>query len=467
MRLRIGAAGCCPWSGTQGSVNANTLDDGFCAVVDIWGANPNAAPGPLNPLDQVPEVVTITGGLVQVLNGQTGQLIHSQHIGSGSRGGPPNVDDFDGDGFPEVGTAGSASYAMLDFQAASDACPAWTVTPGDDGTSLTSVNPPRITPGATCTQDSDCGDMGQYACHEDIGACVCLHNGWMRTTEDDSSQVTGSSVFDFNGDGRAEVVYNDECRFRIYDGLNGDVYMREPSESRTRVEYPVIADVDNDGNAEIVFSTTNESGFCSQNLDGQYNNGIEVWGDASDFWVPARRIWNQHTYHVTNVLEDGGIPLFEPDSWVDFGDRQHNLYRSQPRSRGVAPDLTVTDIQVASAECGRLEDAVDIIVRVENQGDVRVGPGVVIAFYGIWNASGLDTPLYADAAMTPLTFALTLPLQPGQSILVTVTYDAANNAPGTLPTRSASSQTTPWPSVSASRPTTSGPSRSTPAARSL
>jgi hypothetical protein len=28
-------------------------------------------------------------------------------------------------------------------------------------------------------------------------------------------------------------------------------------------------------------------------------------------WVPTRRIWNQHAYHVTNVREDGTIPQFE------------------------------------------------------------------------------------------------------------------------------------------------------------
>ena len=114
------------------------------------------------------------------------------------------------------------------------------------------------------------------------------------------------------------------------------------------MEFPIVADVDNDGNAEIVFATTTESGFCSENLDAQYNAGIEVWGDQNDFWVSARRIWNQHGYYVTNIHEDGSIPVDPVSHWLDYGDRQYNTFRSQPRSRGgVAPDLVAGNVSVS------------------------------------------------------------------------------------------------------------------------
>ena len=32
---------------------------------------------------------------------------------------------------------------------------------------------------------------------------------------------TGSSVFDFSGDGEAEVVYRDECWLRVFSGRSG------------------------------------------------------------------------------------------------------------------------------------------------------------------------------------------------------------------------------------------------------
>ena len=101
-------------------------------------------------------------------------------------------------------------------------CPAWPDGDRDASSPTARTAPtPRARPAARCTSDADC-DAGAV-CNERIGSCVCLHNGWKRDTEDDSSRVTSSSVFDFNGDGAAEVVYNDECYFRVYDGHDGEV----------------------------------------------------------------------------------------------------------------------------------------------------------------------------------------------------------------------------------------------------
>src|SRR6185503_2566291 len=137
----------------------------------------------------------------------------------GVAGGAPNIDDFDGDGYPELATALSNFYDVIDLQAPSAACPAWP-TLLDPVNAPPQTNPARDPGGISCRRDSDCTVAGT-TCNELAGACVCLHNGWKRDTEDDSSSVTSSSVFDFNGDGAAEVVYGDECYFKVYDGSNG------------------------------------------------------------------------------------------------------------------------------------------------------------------------------------------------------------------------------------------------------
>ncbi|MBW1871793.1 MAG: hypothetical protein JRJ19_06995 [Deltaproteobacteria bacterium] len=405
--------------------------EGFCAVADVLGVDPYTAPGPDNPLDGWPEVLLIANGRLEIFAGSTGVMYRDIDIQNGARGGAPNVDDFDGDGFPELGTAFETRYVLYDFQEPTANCPDW---PGvmQEGQPPPAENLPR-TPGGVCSTDSDCV-ASEAVCNTQISQCVCLHNGWQSGTEDDSSRVTGSSVFDFNGDGGAEVIYNDECRFRIYNGLDGEILFSEPSESRTRVEYPIVADVDNDGNAEIVFGTSNESGFCSENLDSQYNNGLEVWGDAGDYWVSARRIWNQHSYHVTNIMEDGSIPIKEPESWKDFNGRIYNTYRSNPRSFNTAPDLILTAIQFSSpdATCGQLSLNLDITVQVENAGDLRVGPSLVIAFEGTWNDPALTEMLNDDLGL-PLQYVLQNPLEPGDITLISVSYNAANNTPGSLP----------------------------------
>ncbi len=421
------------WDGQ--TVNGATLvptaqRDGFCALADVLGVDPVAAPGPTNPLDGQPEVVLVANGYLVVYSGDTGVRRRFINLGAGTDGGAPNVDDFDGDGFPEVGTAFGLRYIAIDLQAPTAACPAWPNAFNDAMTGLQG-NPMRTPPATACTADADCGDP-QFACNETIGRCVCFHNGWMRITEDDSSRVTGSTVFDFNGDGGAEIVYNDECYFRVYDGVNGTVLFRGPSSSRTRVENPVVADVDNDGNAEIVFPSNNDASACSV---GETNNGIEVWGDASDSWVSARRIWNEHAYHVTNVLESSGVPSYEPQSWLTYAGRSYDTYRSQPRSAGVAPDLVIDRVQASSpdAACGTLGTMLDIVVRVVNRGDLRVGPDVMVALYGEWPTVPLSEALHADALGTPLSARLGTTLEPGASTLVSVRYVAANNSPGVLP----------------------------------
>jgi hypothetical protein len=42
-------------------------------------------------------------------------------------------------------------------------------------------------------------------------------------------------------------------------------------------------------------------------------------------------------------------------------------------------------------------------VAIDNLGDLRVGPGVVVSFYGAWDSPALSEPLYADMMLVPLT----------------------------------------------------------------
>src|SRR5690606_26794498 len=85
-------------------------------------------------------------------------------------------------------------------------------------------------------------------------------------TQDGSSNVTGSSVFDFEDDGRAEVVYGDECFLRVYDGQSGDVLFSQRRSSCTWYENPVVAAVDGDFNAEIVIGDNFNCGSATSGV---------------------------------------------------------------------------------------------------------------------------------------------------------------------------------------------------------
>ncbi|MCA9709788.1 MAG: VCBS repeat-containing protein [Myxococcales bacterium] len=118
----------------------------------------------------------------------------------------------------------------------------------------------------------------------------------------DLSGIAAGTAFDFLGDGIAEAMYTDEINLYVFDGT-GSVLFQVARGSGTLSEYPVVADVDNDGSAEILFVSNSSAPT------------LQVTADVDDRWIQARRIWNQHAYHVTNVREDGTIPQFEPPSW--------------------------------------------------------------------------------------------------------------------------------------------------------
>lgn len=123
----------------------------------------------------------------------------------------------------------------------------------------------------------------------------------------DSSGAASATAFDFLGDGRAEAAYADARQLFLID-TTGRTVLTAPRTSLTLFEYPVVADVDNDGSADLVIPS-------SQSASGARAPAVRVFGEALGSWVPTRRIWNQHTYHVTNVGEDGSIPRQEVRTW--------------------------------------------------------------------------------------------------------------------------------------------------------
>jgi len=111
----------------------------------------------------------------------------------------------------------------------------------------------------------------------------------------DASGLAAGTAFDFLGDGVAEAMYADEHTMFIFDGA-GVPLLTTPRLSGTVTEYPTVADIDNDGSAEIlVVSNTLLVG-------GKVTFTVQAVRDKQDRWIQARRIWNQHTYHVTNVM---------------------------------------------------------------------------------------------------------------------------------------------------------------------
>ena len=142
---------------------------------------------------------------------------------------------------------------------------------------------------------------------------------WSFANGDVFNGKMGVSAYDFNGDGIDEVIVQDHLKVRVLNGLNGEVLSTVANSTWSLWEYPVIVDLSGDDNAELI--------TVSNNFDSRYslNNGVTVYGaaDNSKPWKNATRIWNQHSYHQTNINQDGTVPTVELPSWLN-----NNTYRS-------------------------------------------------------------------------------------------------------------------------------------------
>ena len=151
--------------------------------------------------------------------------------------------------------------------------------------------------------------QGLFAVYDEVGTVL-----WTAKISDMTGATT-ATAFDFLGAGSANAIYSDEQQLHVYDGQGNEI-MTVPRSSGTGIEYPVVADIDNDGSAEI--AVVSNAGL--ENV--QTAPALQVVRDEFDRWIPARRIWNQHTYHVTNIREDGTLPQYEVPSWTHL-----NSYR--------------------------------------------------------------------------------------------------------------------------------------------
>ncbi|MGZ3422750.1 MAG: FG-GAP repeat domain-containing protein [Polyangiales bacterium] len=240
-------------------------------------------------------------------------------------GGPPTIADFDGDGTPDVALAGGVGYAVFDGKKLID---------------------PTVAAKDTFL--------------------------WVKQTHDCSSASTGSTVFDFDGDGKAEVVYSDELHLRIYEGPNGNSLFETCNTTATLIENPVVADVDNDGQADLVVVSNAYAFACAEDATKRYS-GIRVFGDTAGKWVRTRRVWNEHAYHVTNVGEDGTIPKDEPKNWTTAG---LNNFRQnkQPGDEFSAIDAIVSIDAICPGPTA-------LAVTVRNVGQAAMPPGAVATVY--------------------------------------------------------------------------------------
>ncbi len=231
---------------------------------------------------------------------------------------------------------------------------------------------------------------------------------WRVIINEETSGYTGCTLFDFNGDGKSEVVYRDEQYIYIINGEDGTIYNQQRCISRTNREYPIVADVDADGSTEICVpcgfdDAESWNNFCSLGYS-RYSH-IRIFKSNSQPWVPARRLWNQHGYFNVNVNDDLTIPqemqkhhlVWSTGTCTQGENRPLNTFLNQSpylNSEGcptyVAPDLAFVDGSLAVTNPICPERDFNVSFQIQNIGDASLSGNLPVSFYN-------GDPLAADA----------------------------------------------------------------------
>ncbi|MDR0700646.1 MAG: FG-GAP-like repeat-containing protein, partial [Tannerella sp.] len=258
----------------------------------------------------------------------------------------------------------------------------------------------------------------------------------------DPSGATAISLFDFDQNGKMEMVYRDNGTLYIIE--NGVLKTSNPCSSDTHTEYPVIVDLDRDGHADILVS-----GKVSGNIR-IIRYGPVRSGSGTGNWAPARKVWNQYSYNSIHITDRLRVPAFPPnpaavfpgpDGQLNTADdvRPYNNFLQQQTFldfNGVVywPKQDLVPIEQGSFLAVDGSGMVIVRVFMYNKGYMPIGAPVHATFYNeyVSSATKLGTGSYnnvmnpGDTAYIEFAFSDSIPIA---KIVARVNDDGRGNTP--------------------------------------
>ncbi|MBU1753389.1 VCBS repeat-containing protein [bacterium] len=214
-------------------------------------------------------------------------------------------------------------------------------------------------------------------------------------------------ITDLNDDGLLEIVgMSQKKAIVLLDAKTGKVIVNLGINIDFASMSPVVADVDNDGHAEILVS----SGEVS---DAKYKGQLIVLGDDAN-WKACRKVWNQISYYMTNIDAEL-LPTTDLSPWLS-----HNTWRAQlpgftDSKRGVVIG-NVTDTQEQPISGAMVQSILNGVVQgsaiTKPDGTYKIIlliPGrytISVLSDGFFPASRTNTPIILGSITNKIDFQL-------------------------------------------------------------
>ncbi len=267
-----------------------------------------------------------------------------------------------------------------------------------------------------------------YAVNLDSAAPV-----WALATGDDSGS-TSAAVFDFNGDGVLEIAYRDTASIRVMyggpmayapAGVSGARnYASFACRSATMNEGPAVADVDDDGAAELL-------AVCGSSPTAT----LQIFESAGAPWREARSVWNQPIFSPGAIDDRGRVyPVAQArGAYIPPTTRQRPLNVAlaqlspqdlRPRDANVIPatDAALSNVSVRAPGSCDGDGPFIVSFTIANEGDVSVPGAMPVAVFGA-APDGQDPELTFTLADAQLV-AGALPVDVGASATFAFRSDA-------------------------------------------
>ena len=203
---------------------------------------------------------------------------------------------------------------------------------------------------------------------------------------DEDSFSNSFTAFDFNLDGILELIICDQSTLKIVNGSGKShithndtvpVYVLStfPYSETTIMQYPVIADVDADGAAEIISVGSSK---------------LNIFKSSGQPWAPARPVWNQYMYNVTNINKDLTVPTTLFNNATAFTDPQgvtrrpfnNFLQQASILDQYGRPFALLANLSISGSPSVEFEgDEVLVEIEVCNTGELAFVPPMYVSVY--------------------------------------------------------------------------------------